>query len=83
VLTDILLGVGMRGTDLAQAVRERQPGLPVLLMRAIRADCWTNPEAGNCCARLIRAPNWSVPWRRSWTRLSEPRQPPSAPSRAG
>jgi signal transduction histidine kinase len=32
VLTDIALGAGMRGTDLALVLRQRMPGLPVLLM---------------------------------------------------
>jgi PAS domain S-box-containing protein len=32
LLTDVLLGAGMRGTELAEAVRARRPALPVLLM---------------------------------------------------
>jgi len=32
LLTDILLGAGMRGTELAQAALGQRPDLPVLLM---------------------------------------------------
>jgi PAS domain S-box-containing protein len=38
LLTDIALGVGMRGTDLANQARLRRPGLPVLLMSGFSSE---------------------------------------------
>ncbi len=38
LLTDILLGTGMRGTGLADAVRARRPDLPVLLMSGYSSE---------------------------------------------
>ncbi len=38
LLSDVVLGPGLRGTELAQRARELQPGLPVLLMSGYPAD---------------------------------------------
>jgi CheY-like chemotaxis protein len=38
LLSDVVLGPGLRGTELAQRARERHPALPVLLMSGYAAD---------------------------------------------
>jgi DNA-binding NtrC family response regulator len=38
LLTDIALGAGMRGTELARLAQARQPGLAVLLMSGFSAE---------------------------------------------
>src|SRR5204862_8124532 len=38
LLTDIALGAGMRGTELARQAQVRRPGLPVLLMSGFTAE---------------------------------------------
>lgn len=68
LLTDILLGAGMRGTELADAARTRRPGLPVLLMsgysnmlldapsgrEVLRKPC-TRSELERAMARILNA----------------------------
>jgi signal transduction histidine kinase len=44
LLTDILLGTGMRGTELAGAARMRRPGLPVLLMSGYSSGLLAEPQ---------------------------------------
>jgi PAS domain S-box-containing protein len=44
LLTDILLGTGMRGTELAAAVHERWPRLPVLLMSGYSSGLLDQPQ---------------------------------------
>ena len=55
LLTDIALGAGMRGTDLAHRIQERLPGLPVLLM------------TGFSSAVIETPPGWEV-LRKPYTR---------------
>jgi CheY-like chemotaxis protein len=43
LLTDIALGSGMRGTELAQRARERHPDLPVLLMTGFSSGVVKTP----------------------------------------
>jgi PAS domain S-box-containing protein len=43
LLTDIALGVGMRGTDLAAEARRRRPGLPILLMSGFSSELLEMP----------------------------------------
>ncbi len=44
LLTDILLGTGMRGTELAAAAQARWPGLPVLLMSGYSSGLLAEPQ---------------------------------------
>jgi len=68
LLTDILLGSGMRGTALAEAVRARLPGLPVLLMSGFSSELldepsewellrkpYTRPELERAMAKVLNA----------------------------
>jgi len=55
LLTDIALGTGMRGTELAEQVRRRLPALPVLLM------------SGYASALLEAPPGWDL-LRKPYTR---------------
>ncbi|VTU16750.1 PAS domain S-box protein [Variovorax sp. RA8] len=52
LLTDILLGPGMRGTELAEVVRTRLPGLPVLLMSGYSGQLLDEPQGWE----LLRKP---------------------------
>jgi CheY-like chemotaxis protein len=52
LLTDIWLGAGMRGTELAQAARSLRPGLPVLLMSGYSSDLLDAPRG----RELLRKP---------------------------
>jgi len=52
LLTDILLGAGMRGTELADAVRTQLPGLPVLLMSGYSSELLDEPQGWE----LLRKP---------------------------
>jgi PAS domain S-box-containing protein len=68
LITDIALGSGMRGTELAELARERLPGLPVLLMSGYASALleappgwdvlrkpYTRAELGRAIARVLRA----------------------------
>ena len=52
LLTDILLGTGMRGTELAAQVNMHRPGLPVLLMSGYSSGLLAEPQAWE----LLRKP---------------------------
>lgn len=52
VLTDILLGPGMRGTELAETVRTQLPHLPVLLMSGYSSQLLDEPQGWE----LLRKP---------------------------
>ena len=52
LLTDILLGAGMRGTELADTVRARLPDLPVLLMSGFSSELLDEPPG----LELLRKP---------------------------
>jgi CheY-like chemotaxis protein len=63
LLSDIALGAGMRGTQLAAEVQRRFPRMAILLMSGfsselLDADREACRRAGNCCASRTRAPNW-------------------------
>ncbi len=77
LLTDILLGPGMRGTELAEVVRTRLPGLPVLLMSGYSGQLLDEPQAGSCFANPTRAATSNMPSRGPSTQLSEERRRPS------
>jgi CheY-like chemotaxis protein len=66
LLTDIALGTGMRGTELAEQARQRLPGLPVLLMSGYASALldaptgwdllrkpYTRAELGRAMARVL------------------------------
>ncbi|MEW6706098.1 MAG: PAS domain S-box protein [Pseudomonadota bacterium] len=57
LLSDIVLGPGMRGTELAERVRERHPGMAVLLMSGYASDLLSGerPAAGGA-PELLRKP---------------------------
>jgi PAS domain S-box-containing protein len=52
LLTDILLGPGMRGTELAETVHAKLPGLPVLLMSGYSSQLLDEPQGWE----LLRKP---------------------------
>ncbi|MES2533894.1 MAG: PAS domain S-box protein [Pseudomonadota bacterium] len=52
LLTDIALGAGLRGTELADAAKKLRPGLPVLLMSGFSSDLLGAPGAWE----LLRKP---------------------------
>jgi CheY-like chemotaxis protein len=68
LLTDIALGTGMRGTELAEQARRRRPDLPVLLMSGYASALleaptgwdllrkpYTRAELGRAMARVLAA----------------------------
>jgi PAS domain S-box-containing protein len=57
MLTDVVLGAGMNGIDLADAARASRPGLPLILMSGFSAV----PEA-QARMRALGAPMLSKPW---------------------
>ncbi|MEJ8826052.1 PAS domain S-box protein [Variovorax humicola] len=52
LLTDIVLGAGMRGTELAELVRAQRPELPVLLMSGYSSELLGEPHGWD----LLRKP---------------------------
>jgi CheY-like chemotaxis protein len=52
LLTDILLGAGLRGTELADAALALRPGLPVLLMSGYSGELLEEPQG----RELLRKP---------------------------
>jgi CheY-like chemotaxis protein len=52
LLTDILLGAGLRGTELADAALALRPGLPVLLMSGYSGALLEEPQG----RELLRKP---------------------------
>ncbi|MEI7463753.1 MAG: PAS domain S-box protein [Burkholderiales bacterium] len=56
LLTDIALGAGMRGTELARQVHTRWPGIAVLLMSGYSAEMLQAPEDGPTAWELLHKP---------------------------
>jgi PAS domain S-box-containing protein len=56
LITDIALGAGMRGTQLAQRARARRPGLPVLLMSGFSAELIEAEREASPGRELLRKP---------------------------
>jgi CheY-like chemotaxis protein len=56
LLTDIALGAGMPGTELARHVRMRWPGIAVLLMSGYSAEMLQAPEDGPTAWELLHKP---------------------------
>jgi PAS domain S-box-containing protein len=56
LLTDIALGAGMRGTELARQVHTRWPGVAVLLMSGYSSELLQAPEDGPAAWELLRKP---------------------------
>jgi CheY-like chemotaxis protein len=56
VLTDIALGPGMRGTELARRVREQRPGTPVLLMSGYSSELLEAESQEPGMRQLLRKP---------------------------
>jgi PAS domain S-box-containing protein len=56
LLTDIALGAGMRGTELARQVQARWPGVAVLLMSGYSAELLQAPEDSAAAWELLRKP---------------------------
>jgi len=52
LLTDILLGAGLRGTELGDAARALRPALPVLLMSGYSGELLDEPQG----RELLRKP---------------------------
>ena len=56
LLTDIALGPGLRGTELARQVADRRPGLPVLLMSGYSSELLETEAREPGMRRLLRKP---------------------------
>lgn len=56
LLTDIALGAGMRGTELARQVQSRWPGVAVLLMSGYAAELLRPPGANEANWELLHKP---------------------------
>jgi CheY-like chemotaxis protein len=56
LLTDIALGAGMRGTELARQVQSRWPEVAVLLMSGYSAELLQPPGGGESAWELLRKP---------------------------
>jgi PAS domain S-box-containing protein len=56
LLTDVALGPGMRGTQLASQARDRYPGLPVLLMSGFSAELLDDSHAALPDCEVLRKP---------------------------
>lgn len=69
LLTDIALGAGMRGTELAQKARTRRPDLPVLLMSGYSSALLDAPPGWP----LLRKPYTRAELARSLARVIAPR----------
>ncbi|WP_213953931.1 ATP-binding protein [Variovorax sp. dw_954] len=65
LLTDIVLGHGMRGTELAEVARAQRPGLPVLLMSGYSSDLLGEPYKWD----LLRKPYTRAELERAMARL--------------
>jgi PAS domain S-box-containing protein len=65
LLTDILLGAGMRGTELAETVRSRLPELPVLLMSGYSSALLDEPHEWE----LLRKPYTRTELERAMVRV--------------
>ena len=65
LLTDILLGAGMRGTDLAEIVRTRLPHLPVLLMSGYSSELLDEPHGWE----LLRKPYTRIELERAMVKV--------------
>ena len=65
LLTDILLGAGMRGTELADAARTRWPGLRVLLMSGYSSELLDEPQGWE----LLRKPYTRIELERAMARV--------------
>jgi CheY-like chemotaxis protein len=65
LLTDILLGPGMRGTELADIVRTRLPGLPVLLMSGYSSELLDEPHGWE----LLRKPYTRIELERAMAKV--------------
>jgi CheY-like chemotaxis protein len=69
LLTDIALGAGLRGTELAEQARARLPGLPVLLMSGYSSALLDAPPGWP----LLRKPYTRAELARALARVIAPR----------
>ncbi len=56
LLSDVALGTGMRGTELARLVGERSPGIAMLLMSGFSVELLQASGAGPLAPELLRKP---------------------------
>ncbi len=56
LLSDIALGPGMQGTELARQVSRRVPGIGLLLMSGYSSDLLREHDAGDITVELLRKP---------------------------
>lgn len=57
LLTDVVLGSGMNGIDLAETARGRRPGLPVIFMSGFTAVPEAQRRINNSGAPLLARPS--------------------------
>ncbi|OYT98389.1 MAG: histidine kinase [Burkholderiales bacterium PBB1] len=79
LLTDIALGAGMRGTELARQVHARWPGVAVLLMSGYSTELLQAPEDSPSTWELLRKPYERSDLARAMARALKAR--PQVPSR--
>ncbi|MDE2148063.1 MAG: PAS domain S-box protein [Burkholderiales bacterium] len=56
LLSDVALGAGLRGTELARRARSRRPALPVLLMSGFSSDMLGGDDPPPATLELLRKP---------------------------
>ena len=79
LLTDIALGAGMRGTELARQVRTRWPDLPVLLMSGYSSELLHAPGGREAEFELLRKPYEREDLARAIARVLKTGAPNSPP----
>jgi CheY-like chemotaxis protein len=78
VLTDIALGAGMRGTELARRVQSRWPEMALLLMSGYSSELLQAPGENDAPWELLRKPYERADLARAITRAMKSRAPPGS-----
>jgi PAS domain S-box-containing protein len=78
LLTDVALGSGMRGTELARRARQRLPDLPVLLMSGFSPELLAADRGALPDTELLRKPYTREELAAAIARATAPRAPPTA-----
>jgi CheY-like chemotaxis protein len=78
LLTDVALGSGMRGTELARRARQRLPDLPVLLKSGFSPELLAADRGALPDTELLRKPYTREELAAAIARATAPRAPPTA-----
>ena len=79
LLSDVALGAGMPGTELARQVQARWPGMAVLLMSGYAAERLQTPDAAAAPVELLHKPYGRRELAQAMARVLAARGPASAP----